>query len=153
MSRLYDFQSQGLVPSVTPPCVYCTMFHNPLCMPWFIWANCHNSYGAMWPGDIIGTEFHNFMTPHDLISLGSHVMFWTSQLVAPIIRKITWLDGIEHPIERVLNTSNNNAIVERKDEAKQSLNIIITKRNHVQQFLSLFLLNNIHQHPSILKMF
>ena len=79
--------------------VYCTMFHNPLCMLWFIWANCHNSYGAMCPGGIIGIKFHNFVAPHSLISLGSHVMFSTSQLVAPIIRSIAWIDGIRNPIE------------------------------------------------------
>ena len=75
------------------------MFHNPLHMPWFIWANVHKSYGAMLKRDIIGTEYHNFMAPHDLISLGSHVMFWTSQLIEPIIGKLAWLDGIGNPTE------------------------------------------------------
>ena len=139
--------------------VYCTMFHNPLHMSWFIWDNFHKSYGAMWQRDIIGNEYHNFMAPHNLISLWWHVMFWTSQLVAPIIGKLAWFDGIGNPIEWflsnewILNPSNNNAIVERKDEAKQSLNVITRKTNHAQHFLALFSLNNIHQHPSILKMF
>ena len=62
-------------------------------------------------GDIIGTKFHNFMALDNLISLGSLVMFWTSQLVALIIGNIAWLDVIGNPIEWVLNPSNNYAIV------------------------------------------
>ena len=66
---------------------------------------CHGLYGPTVTtpmvlcghGDIIGTKFHNFMAPHDLISLGSHVMFWTSQLIAPINGKITWLDALGTP--------------------------------------------------------
>ena len=54
---------------------------------------CYVARGQYW------YQFSQFMASSDLIYFGSHVMFWTSQLVAPIIRKITWLDRIEHPIE------------------------------------------------------